>query len=85
MVIKGVKPRTHLMIDFLLFVLLGMVVFTAIMDEHSASQGTSHLQFMVHRIHGVAGVAMCLTLGLHLYLHLPWIWSQCTRLFKGQV
>ena len=85
MVIKGVKPRTHLMIDFILFVLLGMVVFSAIMQEHYESQGTTHFQLMFHRIHGVAGVAMCLTLGLHLYLHLPWIWSQCTRLFKGQV
>ena len=81
MVIKGVKSRTHLMIDFLLFSLLGMVVFSAIM-EHAADD--THLQFMFHRMHGIAGGAMCLTLGLHLYLHLPWIWSQCTRLFKSQ-
>ena len=83
MVIKGVKPRTHLMIDFLLFSLLGMVVFSAIM-EHAASRDAAHLQFMYHRLHGIAGSAMCLVLGLHLYLHLPWIWSQCTRLFKSQ-
>jgi len=83
MIIKGVKPRTHLMIDFLLFALLGAVVFSAIM-EHAASQDDTHLQFMFHRMHGIAGGTMCLTLGLHLYLHLPWIWSQWTRLFKSQ-
>ncbi len=82
--IKGVKPRTHLMIDFLLFALLGMVVFSAIM-EHTAARDATHIQFMYHRIHGIAGVAMCLTLGVHLYLHLPWIWSQLTRLIKSQV
>ncbi len=70
MIIKGVKPRTHLMIDFLLFALLGVVVFSAIM-EHAATREGTHIQFMFHRMHGVAGIAMCLTLGLHLYTASP--------------
>jgi hypothetical protein len=83
MIIKGVKPRTHLMIDFLLFALLGVVALSAFM-EHAAARNGTHIQFMFHRMHGIAGGAMCLVLGLHLYLHLPWIWSQWTRLFKSQ-
>ena len=84
MMIKGVKPRTHLMIDFLLFALLGVVLFSAIM-EHAVTQEGTHPQSMFHRIHGIAGGVMCLTLGVHLYMHLPWIWSQLRHLFKSQV
>jgi hypothetical protein len=84
MLIKGVKPRTHLMIDFLLFTLLGVVVFSAIM-QHAAARDAEHLQSIYQRMHGIAGSAMCLTLGVHLYLHLPWISSQWTRLIKSQM
>jgi hypothetical protein len=83
MLVKGVKPRMHLVIDLLLFALLGVVVFSAIM-QHGASRDTTHLQLMYHRLHGVAGAVMCLTLGVHLYLHLPWIWSQLRRLSRSQ-
>jgi hypothetical protein len=83
MIIKGIKPRTHLIIDLLLFTLFGMVMFSAVM-EHAVSSDSAHLQSMFHRMHGVSGIAMCLTLVLHLYMHLPWIWSQFTRLLKSQ-
>ena len=83
MFMKGVKPRTHLMINLLLFVLLAMVAFSALM-EHTASQDETHVRFMFHAIHGVAGIAMCLTISLHLLIHLPWIRSQLPRLFKSQ-
>jgi hypothetical protein len=83
MFIKGVKPRTHLMIDLLLFALLGMVAFSALM-EHTASQDATHVRFMFHAIHGVAGIAMCLTISLHLLIHLPWIRSQLRRLFESR-
>ena len=83
MIIKGVKPRTHLMIDLLLFALLVMVAFSALM-EHTAPQAETHVRFMFHAIHGAAGIAMCLTISLHLLIHLPWIRSQLTRLFKSQ-
>ena len=80
---KGVKPRTHLMIDLLLFALLGIVVFSALM-EHTASQDETHTRFMFHALHGAAGSAMCLTIVLHLLTHLPWIRSQLLRFFKSQ-
>jgi hypothetical protein len=83
MLIKGVKPRTHLKIDLLLFALLATVAFSALV-EHTAAPGETHLRFMFHAIHGVAGVALCLAVSLHLLMHLPWIWSQVTRLFKSQ-
>jgi len=80
---KGVKLRTHLMIDLLLFALLGIVVFSALM-EHTASQDEAHVRFMFHATHGAAGIAMCLTIVLHLLIHLPWIRNQLPRLFKSQ-
>jgi hypothetical protein len=83
MIVKGVKPRTHLMIDLLLFALLGLVAFSAIM-EHSASPDAAHIRSIFHLIHGMTGSVMCLTLVLHLYMHLPWIWGQLTRLFKSR-
>jgi len=83
MTIKGIKPRTHLMIDLLLFALLGMVAFSAFM-EHTASRDAAHIRSMFHLTHGVAGITMCLTLGLHLYLHLPWILSQFTCILKNR-
>ena len=83
MFIRGVKPRTHLMIDLLLFVLLVMVAFSALM-EHTVSQDETHVRFMFHAIHGVAGIGMCLTISLHLLIHLPWIRSQLPHLFKSQ-
>ncbi len=83
MFIKGVKPRTHLMIDLLLFALLVMVAFSALL-EHTAPQAEAHVRFMFHALHGVAGLAMCLAISLHLLIHLPWIRSQLTRLLKRQ-
>lgn len=83
MFIKGVKPRTHLMIDLLLFALLVIVVISALM-EHTAPQAETHVRFMFHAIHEVAGIAMCLTISLHLLIHLPWIRSQLMRWLKSQ-
>jgi hypothetical protein len=83
MLIKGVKPRTQFKIDVLLFALLITVVFSSLL-EHTMLDGEPHQRFMLHAFHGVAGIAMCLLLGLHLLLHLPWIRSQLSRLFKPQ-
>jgi hypothetical protein len=82
MTIRGIKPRTHLIIDLLLFALLCTVAISALV-EHAAPAGGTHLRFMVHRIHGVAGIAMCLTISVHLFLHLPWIKSQLGLLLSG--
>jgi hypothetical protein len=65
---KVVKPRTHLMIDLLLFALLLIVVISALIEQHD--------------IHEIAGIAMCLAITVHLLAHLPWIRSQLSRLFK---
>jgi hypothetical protein len=83
MFVKGVKPRTHLTIDLVLFALLVTVAFSAWM-EHTASEDATHARFMFHALHGVAGIGMCLTVSLHLLLHLPWIRTQLPRLFKSQ-
>jgi hypothetical protein len=83
MFIKGVKPRTQLMIDLLLFALLATVAFSALLD-HAAPEAETHARFMFHALHGVAGIAMCLAISLHLLIHLPWIRSQLARLFKRQ-
>jgi flagellar biosynthesis protein FliQ len=84
MFIEGVKPRTHLKIDILLFALLVTVAFSALM-EHTVIQEETHARFMFHAIHGVAGIAMCLTISLHLLIHLPWIRSQLRRLFARRI
>jgi hypothetical protein len=44
-----------------------------------------HARFTFDVIHGVAGIAMCLAVGVHLLIHLHWIRSQLSRLFKGRV
>ncbi len=80
---KSAKARTHLMIDLFLFVLLVTVAFSALM-EHTISQAETHVRFMFHAAHAVAGIAMCLTVSVHLLLHLPWIRSQLLRLFQSQ-
>jgi len=76
--LKGVKPRTHLIMDLLLFVLLMLVAFSTLL-EHSLPQQAIHTRFMLHVIHGMTGIAMCITVGIHLLIHLPWIRSQLER------
>ena len=83
MLIKGVKPRTHLVIDLLLFTLLLMVVFSTLL-EHAASQDELHIRFMFHALHGVTGIAMCLAISFHLLIHLPWIRSQLNVRFVSR-
>ena len=80
---SGVRPRTQLMVDMLLFGLLSTVACSAWI-EHTAPQGESHVRFMFHVIHGLAGAAMCLTISVHLISYLPWIRSQLTHLFSSQ-
>ncbi len=77
---KGVKPRTHLMIDFFLFALLTTVFFSALM-EHTAA---GHARLMFHCLHGLAGTTMCFVVGVHLLVHFPWIRSQLSRLLEGR-
>ncbi len=79
MILKGVKPQTQLKIDALLFGLLGLVMLSALM-EHTRLQESVHARFMWHVLHGISGIAMCLTLAVHLLVHLPWIQSQLARL-----
>lgn len=81
MIIKGVKPRTHLKLDLFLFVLLVTVAISALV-EHTVSPDETHIQFMFNRIHGWSGIIMCVVVGVHLLLHVPWIRSQLSRLFK---
>jgi hypothetical protein len=81
-VIRGVKPKTHLMIDLVQFFLLIALVLTALMAL-STPGGREHIRFMFHAVHAIAGIALCLTVGLHLYLHLPWIAAQLKRLLQS--
>lgn len=81
MILKGVKPRTHLKLDVFLFVLLVIVTISALV-EHSDSLDETHIQFMFGRIHGWSGILMCVTVSVHLLLHIPWIRSQLSRLLK---
>jgi len=71
----------HLMIDLLLFTLLGIVGVSTLL-EHTASPYRVHLRFMLHAIHGIAGITMGLVVSIHLYFHLPWIQFQLRRLFR---
>ncbi len=82
MIKKGVKPRTHLVIDLLLFAFLVTVAISALM-KHIVPPHEVHVRFMFHCLHGVAGIALCFTIGLHLLLHLPWIQIQLRRLFQS--
>jgi hypothetical protein len=80
MIAKGAKPRTHLVIDVVLFsLLLGMV--TSILLAHVVP-GESHASFMLHALHGVMGILFFLVISLHLILHFRWIKAQVIRLFK---
>lgn len=81
---KSVKPRTHLMIDALLFLLLVTVAFTGFLMEtaDTALQEETHGGFMLHAVHEVSGGAACLAILVHAFVHLPWIRSQLSRLFR---
>ena len=81
MIFKGVKPRTNLKLDILLFALLLLVTISALV-EHTVSLDEMDLQFIFHRIHGWSGVLMCVVVGVHLLLHVPWIRSQLSRWMK---
>jgi len=83
MFLKGVKPRTHLMIDLLLFTLLVMVALSTVIEPFVAPDDT-HARFMFHAMHEVAGGAMFLAISAHLLFHLAWIRSQLSRLSKSQ-
>lgn len=78
--IKGVKPRTHLLIDLCLFALVVTLAITALLSHEMAN--TSHTGWMLSRLHEVAGIGLCLVVSLHLVLHLPWIEAQLKRLLK---
>jgi hypothetical protein len=81
MIIKSVKPRTHLKLDIILFFLM-MVMAISSFIVHTASPEEIHLQFVFHRIHGWSGILMCVAVSVHLLLHIPWIRSQLTRWLK---
>ena len=80
---KGVKPRTHLMIDLFLCALLTTVIFSALM-EHTVARHAAHVRLMLHCLHGLAGTTMCFVVGMHLLVHFPWIKSQLSRLLQSQ-
>ena len=82
MIIHGVKPRTQLTVDALLFGLLSLVTLSALMEH--AGTSPAHTRFEWHMLHGIAGTGMCLTLSIHLLMHLPWIKSQVAQLFGNR-
>jgi len=79
---KGVKPRTHLILDIGLFCLLVALALTALLG-HTTPAGGGHLGFMLSRIHEIAGIGLCLVVSLHLLMHLPWIQAQLKRLLHA--
>ncbi len=79
---KGVKPRTHLILDICLFCLLVTLALTALLG-HAKPIASGHSGFMLNRIHEVAGIGMCLVVSLHLLMHLPWIQAQFKRLLNS--
>ena len=79
---KGIKPRIQLVIDLILFTLL-LTATMATLFAHILPESEAHLRFMFHTIHGVTGIAMCLTISLHLFLHWPWIKAQLQRLLQA--
>lgn len=83
---RGVKPRTHLVMDTLLLVLMVTVALSGFLMEttDAASQDETHGCFMLHAAHEVAGVAVCLAILVHVLVHLTWIRSQLSRLFRRQ-
>lgn len=81
--VKGIKPRTHLLLDTAQFALLISLVLTGYIQHYLAQAGT-HIHFMFHALHEASGICLCLTVGLHLYLHLPWIQAQLSRMAKKQ-
>jgi uncharacterized membrane protein (UPF0182 family) len=83
MLIKGVRPRTHLLIDSIQLVLLVTLASSAFITHNVLRAGT-HLHFHFHALHELSGIALCVTVGLHLLLHLPWIQAQLTRLVRSQ-
>lgn len=83
MLIKGVKPRTHLLLDSIQLALLIMLAASGFISHRLLEAGT-HLHFMFHVLHEVSGISLCITVGLHLFLHLPWIQAQITRLLRTQ-
>jgi len=78
---KGVKPRTHLMIDVIQFFLLAMAVFFTLM-AHIIPGRLAHLRFMFHFAHGAVGIALCVVICVHLIFHLPWIKVQLKHYFQ---
>lgn len=81
MTTKSTKLQINLLIDLFLFFLLSIVI-TAVLIEHILPKDAKHAQFMFHAIHGLAGIAMSITIGVHLVLHFPWIKSQVKRLLN---
>lgn len=81
MLIKGVKPRTHLLLDLLLFVLLAAVVGSLFL-EHAVSHAGAHAIFMFRALHEISGILMCIVIGVHLLMHTPWICSQLPHLLR---
>jgi hypothetical protein len=83
MLIKGVKPRTHLLLDLVQLALLSVLAFSGFVSHNLLRAGT-HAHFMFHALHVVSGIGLCLAVGVHLLLHLPWIQAQLSRLLRSQ-
>lgn len=81
MIFKGVKPRTQLKFDIVLFVLLMVIAISAVVTQ-IVSPTEMHIQLMFHRIHGWSGGLMYVMISVHLLLHFPWIRSQLSRWSK---
>ncbi len=82
----GVKPRTHLVIDALLLVLMVAVALSGFLMETTDAGAPDETDgcFMLHAAHEVAGGAACLAILVHVLVHLTWIRSQLSRLFRCQ-
>ena len=75
---KPTKPRTLLMLDAALFVIVTIHVLAALTVNVIVAQGT-HGYLMGHRVLGFTGVTLAVLVGTHLLLHLPWIKAQAQR------
>jgi hypothetical protein len=92
-----VKPRTHLALDTVIFVLFvltmlsGLVTWLALPGGFQGGRNPAYsANFLAlsrdtwKDLHLWAGLAMGGLASLHLFLHLPWVKCQIERLFTKQ-
>ncbi len=79
---KTVKPRTNLMLDIGLFLLV-LVHLSAALTTNVILHQAGPMYQAWHRVLGFTGISLALVVTIHLLFHVPWIKAQLRQMRRS--